>query len=120
MTEARQVGAAVLLLDGRVSVRLPGPIAAVEVGGGVVAVLTRWLGPVRHGGLRRVRTDNLYAFDESGRRLWRVRAAVRASRALLLTGFVEDGEAFTLHEANGWLVRVDPSTGLVVKTDFIA
>jgi len=119
MTEIRQVGAAMLLLDNGVRVRTPGPIAAVEVGEGVVAVLTRWIDPARPGGLRRVRTDNVYGFDSGGRLLWRVRAAVTSHRPLMLTGFVEDGEPFTLHEASGWWIRVDPRTGRVIQADCI-
>ncbi len=85
-----------------------------------MAVLTRWVDPARPGGLRRIRTDNVYGFDEGGRLLWRVRASVAPQRPLMLTGFVEDGVPFTLHEASGWWIRLDPRTGRVVQADCIA
>ena len=120
MTEVRQVGAAVLLVGGGVRIRAPGPISAVEVHEGIVAVLTRWVDLARPGGLRRIRTDNLYGFDELGTLLWRVRAGAAPQRPLMLTGFLEDATPFTLHEASGWWIRVDPRTGRVIQADCIA
>jgi hypothetical protein len=107
-------------LNNGVEIRQRQPISAAEIHHGVVVVLSAWISGRREARQRTLRRDNVYGYDFSGRRLWRVGASDRGMRGLYYTAFVDDGPSVTFHVASGWHVVLDPLTGRIAQADCVS
>lgn len=101
-------------LSSGVHIRCAGPVADAQILAGVVCVLLVWRLDRGTRSTARIRLNNLYGFDERGRRLWRVEPLPGDDLGLVLTAFVEEAPLLLVHEARGWHLHVSPKTGRIV------